>query len=78
MRISNFEGIKEAVRNGAGICLLPLCAVERELQDKSLVKIQVQRVSLSAKIMLIQGQKSSTTPTVEAVKQFLISGISEV
>jgi DNA-binding transcriptional LysR family regulator len=78
MRISNFEGIKEAVRTGAGICLLPLCAVKRELLDKSLVKIQVQRVHLKAKIMFIERHRSSTTPTIEAVKKFLISGINDV
>ena len=78
MRISNFEGIKEAVRTGAGVCLLPLCAVKRELQDKSLVKIQVQRVHLKAKLMLIERHRSSTTPTVEAVKKFLTSGINKV
>ena len=78
MRISNFEGIKEAVRAGAGICLLPLCAVKRELKDKSLVTIQVQGVRLNAKIMLIERPRSSTTPTLEAVKKLLISGINNV
>lgn len=76
MRISNFEGIKEAVRAGAGICLLPLCAVKRELSDKSLVKIQVQGLHLNAKIMLVERLRSSTTPTLEAVKKLLISGIN--
>jgi DNA-binding transcriptional LysR family regulator len=76
MRISNFEGIKEAVRAGAGICLLPRCAVRRELLEKSLVKVHVQTLDLKAKIMLIERQKSSTTPTVEAVKKFLIAGIN--
>lgn len=78
MRISNFEGIKEAVRAGAGICLLPLCAVKRELKDKSLVTIQVQGVRLNAKIMLVERPRSSTTPTLEAVKKMLISGINNV
>lgn len=75
MRISNFEGIKEAVRSGAGICLLPLCAVRRDLLDKSLVKIQVEKIDLKAKIFLIERHNTSTTPTLEAVKKFLISAI---
>ncbi|HEY1372554.1 MAG TPA: LysR family transcriptional regulator [Candidatus Binatia bacterium] len=77
LRISNFEGIKEAVRAGAGICLLPLCAVKRDLEDGSLVKIQVQRVHLSAKIMLIERLRASTTPTLETVKKLLIAGINK-
>jgi DNA-binding transcriptional LysR family regulator len=75
MRISNFDGIKEAVRSGAGVCILPRFAVERDIREKSLVNLAFAGIHLSATIMLIEREQPLLTPSVASVKKLLAGRI---
>ena len=68
LHISNVEGIKECVRAGLGVSLLPRYSVSREIADKTLVEVKVENVCLAVKLMLVEQPNRSTSPTVESVK----------
>ena len=76
MRISNWEGIKEAVRSRIGIAVLPHFIVERELRDHSIGEIVVRNVRLEADIMLLERfNQQAPSATVSLVKDALVAGI---
>jgi DNA-binding transcriptional LysR family regulator len=76
MRMSNWEGIKEAVRAGIGIAILPHFIVERELRDHSIREILVKNVRLEANIMLLEKpNRKPSNPATALVKDALVSGI---
>jgi len=54
MRIGNYEGIKQAVCAAIGIGILPRFTIHNEIRDRALVRIGVDRVNLSARIMLVE------------------------
>ena len=78
MRIGNYEGIKQAVFAGIGVAVLPQFTVEREVQNRVLMRIQVDRVNLKAKIMLVERLQNLQRPTAISVKSFLSAAIGKL
>jgi DNA-binding transcriptional LysR family regulator len=76
IRISNWEGIKEAVRAGIGVAILPRFVVERDLRDRTISEVSVSEIRLEANIMLLENfDRHSSNATVSLVKEALVSGI---
>jgi DNA-binding transcriptional LysR family regulator len=76
IRISNWEGIKEAVRAGIGLAILPRFVVERDLRDRTITEVFIGKVRLAANIMLLENSHHhSSSTTVSLVKDSLVSGI---
>jgi DNA-binding transcriptional LysR family regulator len=74
-RISNFEGVKELVRAGFGVGLLPHFMLRREIRGGVLQQLNVPGFSASATIMQIQRLEHLATPTIIRVKDFFSSAI---
>jgi len=74
-RISNFEGRKECVRAGVGVTILPEFTVADEIRKKTLARIKLKGIQLSGRIMLIENRRNLTSPTVQLVKQLIVSNI---
>jgi DNA-binding transcriptional LysR family regulator len=68
--------MKEAVRAGLGVAVLPKLTVERELYDGTLRELNIRNGSLYSTMMLIQRTNHLPNPTVAAVKNFLEQEIS--
>jgi len=68
LRISNYEGIKEAIRANIGIGILPKFTVEREVKEKILTKLDINYSPFVVSLMLIERPVSSLTPTIRAAK----------
>ena len=76
IRISNWEGIKEAVRAGIGLAILPRFVVDRDLRDRTITEVSLRKVRLAANIMLLENSHHhSSSTTVSLVKDSLVSGI---
>jgi DNA-binding transcriptional LysR family regulator len=77
MRISNWEGIKEAVRADIGLAILPHFAVERELRDHTLQEMRIKEGALMANIMVLENpNRYVSSPTVSHMKAELVSAIA--
>jgi DNA-binding transcriptional LysR family regulator len=76
IRISNWEGIKEAVRAGIGLAILPHFVVARDLGDRTLNEVFVRDVDLQANIMLLENpHRHLSSTTVSLVKDALVNCI---
>jgi DNA-binding transcriptional LysR family regulator len=73
LRISNYEGIKEAIRANVGIGILPKFTVEREVREKSLAILDVNNTCFAVSLMLVERPRSSFTPSIRAVKAHIES-----
>ena len=71
LRVGSFEVIKETVRSGLGIGVLPEFIVQREIKNGVLAEIIARQITLIAKIILVERLKYTPTPTVVAVKAFI-------
>ena len=78
MRIGNYEGIKQAVCAGIGIGILPRFTVYNEVRSRTLVSIRVDRVNLSAKIMLVERPQTLQRPTAISAKSYISAAISKL
>jgi DNA-binding transcriptional LysR family regulator len=74
-RISNFEGVKEVVRAGFGVGLLPYFMLRREIREGGLQQLNVQGFNAVATIMQIQRSEHLATPTIIRVRDFFTSAI---
>lgn len=72
----NYQAMKEAVRAGLGVAVLPKFIVNRELYDGTFCELNVESGSLYSTMMLIQRTHHISSPTVAAVKSFLEQNIS--
>ena len=68
IRIASFEGIKESVRAGLGLGILPEFMVQREILNHDLIELFVSGFRLSADIILVERPRYSPTPTAASVK----------
>jgi DNA-binding transcriptional LysR family regulator len=76
IRISNWERIKETVRAGIGLAILPHFVVARDLCDRTITEVSVRRVRLEANILLLENpHRHSSSITVSLVKDALVCGI---
>jgi len=76
IRISNWEGIKEAVWAGIGLAILPEFVVARDLRDRTITEVFVRDVGLRANIMLLEKpQRHLSSTTVSLVKDSLVRDI---
>jgi DNA-binding transcriptional LysR family regulator len=76
IRISNWEGIKEAVRSGIGIAILPHFVVKHDLRNRTLRELPVKEIQLYANIMLLENsQRHLSSATVALVKDALVKDI---
>lgn len=75
MRIGNYEGIKQAVCAGIGIGILPRFTVQNEVRRRALVPIRVDRVNLSARIMLVERPQTLQRPTAISAKSYISAAI---
>lgn len=75
VRIASFEGIKEGVRAGLGLGVLPKFMVQREISNNELVEIFVNGFHLTADIILVERPRYSPTPTTAAVKALIEKSI---
>ncbi|MGH9858343.1 MAG: LysR family transcriptional regulator [Acidobacteriota bacterium] len=71
VRIAGFEGIKESVRAGLGLGILPAFMVKRELSNNDLVEFFVNGIRLSADLILIERPRYAPTPTAASVKALI-------
>jgi DNA-binding transcriptional LysR family regulator len=71
LRISNYEGIKEAIRANIGIGMLPKFTVEREVKEKILTILDINYSPFLVNLMLIERPGSSLTPTIRALKNHI-------
>jgi DNA-binding transcriptional LysR family regulator len=70
-KISNFEGRKECVRAGVGISIFPQCTVLNDVSKGRLLRVRVQKIRLSAGIMLIESARRFSSPSVHLVREFI-------
>lgn len=70
-RISNYEGIKEAIRANIGIGILPRFTIERDVHDKILTILDVACVPLVVSLIVIERPNSSFTPSVKVVRNHI-------
>jgi LysR family transcriptional regulator, transcriptional activator of the cysJI operon len=78
MRIGNYEGIKQAVCAGIGIGILPRFTIHKEIRNRTLVRIGVDGVSLSARIMLVERMQTLQRPTAISAKSYISAAISKL
>jgi DNA-binding transcriptional LysR family regulator len=71
VRCDSTEGIKKMVQQGLGMSLLPLCAVETEVQNGTLHRIVQREHVLSLKIGLATRKNSYTSPSVRALIELI-------
>jgi LysR family transcriptional regulator, transcriptional activator of the cysJI operon len=71
LRVGSFEAIKEAVRSGLGIGVLPEFMVQREIRSGVLAEISTKKTISSVNITLIERPNYTPTPTVESVRGFI-------
>jgi DNA-binding transcriptional LysR family regulator len=71
LQISNVEGIKEAVRSGVGISILPWFSVKREISENVLSEVKVRGIRLSASLMSIERPGDCPSPGVASIKALL-------
>jgi DNA-binding transcriptional LysR family regulator len=69
------EGIKQAVCAGIGIGILPRFTVQNEVRRRALVPIRVDRVNLSARIMLVERPQTLQRPTAISAKSYISAAI---
>ena len=75
VRISNFEGLKDLVRAGHGIGLLPRFVVRREIREGRLRQVKVHGFHASADIMCVESFQHLSTPTVARIKEMITSAV---
>ena len=78
MRIGNYEGIKQAVCAGIGIGILPRFTIHNEIRNRTLVRIGVDGVNLSARIMLVERMQTLQRPTAISAKSYISAAISKL
>lgn len=59
LELGNIESVKKSVADGIGISIAPRIAVETELNDKRLMEIKIEGLSLEAEYFLIYPEKDS-------------------
>ena len=74
-RISNFEGVKDVVRAGLGIGLLPHFMIREDIRARALMQLTIAEFSASASIMCIERFRHLSTPTITRVKDFLTAAV---
>ena len=78
MRIGNYEGIKQAVCAGVGVAILPHFTVQNEIHNCILVRIRIDGVNLSARIMLVERFQTLQRPTAMSAKSYISAAISKI
>ncbi len=74
-RISNFDGLKELVRVGLGIGVLPRFVVRGEIQEGHLHHVKVGGFNASADIMRVESFQHLATPTIAHIKEIITSAV---
>jgi DNA-binding transcriptional LysR family regulator len=74
-RISNFDGLKELVRVGLGIGVLPRFVVRREIREGHLEQVKVRGFNASADIMRVESFQHLSTPTITRIKEMITSAV---
>jgi DNA-binding transcriptional LysR family regulator len=78
MRIGNYEGIKQAVCAGIGIGLLPRFTIQNEIRNGVLLRVRVDQINLSARLMLVERPQTLQRPTVSTAKSYISAAISKL
>jgi DNA-binding transcriptional LysR family regulator len=76
VRISNFEGMKKAIRSGIGLGILPGFAVHEELKQGTLNQVQIKGANFRSRVVLIEKRKVMSSPTVENIKRILVKELA--
>ena len=76
VRISNFEGMKKAIRSGIGLGILPGFAVHEELKQGTLKQVLVKGANFTSRVVLIKSRKLMSLPTVENIKRIFIKELA--
>jgi DNA-binding transcriptional LysR family regulator len=71
LRVGSFEAIKETVRAGLGVGLLPHFMIRRELTSGVLSEITVKGKPFFVEIIMIDRVKPAHTPTLVSVQAFI-------
>jgi DNA-binding transcriptional LysR family regulator len=71
LRVGSFEAIKEAVRSGLGVGLLPHFMIRRELASGVLAEITTKGNAFFVEIMSVDRPKSTPIPTVASVRSLI-------
>jgi DNA-binding transcriptional LysR family regulator len=74
-RISNFEGVKDVVRAGLGVGLLPHFMLRKEIRARAIRELKIAEFDASASIMCIERLQHLSTPTIVLVKDFLTAAV---
>jgi DNA-binding transcriptional LysR family regulator len=76
VRISNFEGMKKAIRAGIGLGILPEFAVHEELKQGTLNRVHIKGANFTSRVVLIERRRVMSLPTVENVKRILVQELT--
>ena len=71
LEFDNIENIKKAIEEGAGVALLPLPTLEREVRAGSLEALELTRSRLVRPLGIIQRRSVKRSPTAECFIQLL-------
>ncbi len=71
MEFDNIETIKRSVEIGAGVSIVPLLSVQREVQSGSLVQLQFTRLNFFRPLGIIVKNKNTLSPAAEKFVELL-------
>lgn len=75
-RISNFEGLKELVKAGLGVGVLPRFVIQNEIRTGIVKHVKVRGFHAHADIMRVETAHHLSTPTVGRIKDIITSAVS--
>ena len=70
-RINSFEAMKEFVRNGMGVTIVPEFAIKHELEANVLSEVTVKNAKPTFKIMMIERPRVHSSPSVKLAKHII-------
>jgi DNA-binding transcriptional LysR family regulator len=70
-RINSFEAMKEFVRSGMGITIVPEFAVKHEIKTHVFSALKIKNVNPTFKIMMIERPRTHSSPSVKFVKHII-------
>lgn len=70
-RINSFEAMKEFVRSGMGITIVPEFAIKHELEANILFEVTIKNAKPTFKIMMIERPRVHSSPSVKLAKHII-------
>jgi LysR family transcriptional regulator, transcriptional activator of the cysJI operon len=77
-RINSFEAMKEFVRSGMGVTIVPEFAVKHEIEAHVFSEVKIKNAKPTFKIMLIERPRVHSSPSVKLAKHIIEQRIVKV